>query len=545
MKNQRDYSEDNNSCRRTPETVRHRKSFSEITKSTGAVLKTHRRWLIAAFTAILIWSILLNTIVGNYTRRTELYLSSEVESLRSDVQVSIKTYEIFSRYVFEEIINKPEVLKIVAEAAVGDDMTRDRLRLQLYQYLAADYDVLTEYRFRQLHFHFSDGVSFLRFHEPESYGDKLFGVRDSVRIANQQQRYVSGFEEGRIFNGYRFVYPLRYEDRHIGTVEVSVSMDYLLSLLNQLYPKNDLYFMLKKDIVEETVFDEMQDNYRQSPFSSDYLFDIAVGAEADKYRQNFSLSESLNNQIETGSHDKIVEQGDFGFFIEDEERDVSVRFLSIKNIVGQPTGYIVSLLEDQNRDQMHFDYAKDIVMITIVLLMFLVMSFFYNRERLKLHKLSYSDALTGVYNRYMFLQQAEKEFARYRRYGSVFSIAMIDIDHFKNVNDMYGHYEGDFVLREMTAIIKNNLRKTDIFARWGGEEFILMMPETRLDGAYSVAEKLREVIACHHFGVVGKVTISLGAAIITEQDESLELLISRADAKLYEAKNGGRNRTEI
>ena len=522
----------------------HKATMREYVRNAGFVIKTHRRWIIAATVAVLLWGLLLFTIISNYERRTNLYISTELETLRSELDVSIKTYESFSKYVFEEIINKPEVLKLVAEAAVGDEQIRDLKRQELYQLLVADYSMLTEYRFRQLHFHFSDGVSFLRFHEPEKFGDRLFAVRDSIRVANQQQRYVSGFEEGRIFNGYRFVYPLRYEDRHIGTVEVSISMDYLMSMLNQLYPDNDLYFMLRRDVVEDVVFEDMQDNYRQSPFSPDYFFDKAVGAEADKYRQSFALSESLNQKIEEAARGQILKQGDFGFFIENDDIDVEVRFLSIKNIVGKQTAYIVSLREDQNFSQMRFDHIKDIILITLILFMFLMLSFFYNRERIKLQKLSYSDSLTGIYNRYMFLRQAEKEFERYKRYGSVFSITMIDIDHFKKVNDTYGHSEGDFVLREVTRIINDNLRKTDVFARWGGEEFIVMMPETRSDGAYSAAEKLRAAIACHQFGMVGRVTISLGVAMIGEQDKSLELLISRADEKLYEAKRAGRNRTE-
>ena len=522
----------------------HKATMREYVRNAGFVIKTHRRWIIAATVAVLLWGLFLFTMISNYERRTNLYISTELETLRSELDVSIKTYESFSKYVFEEIINKPEVLKLVAEAAVGDEQIRDLKRQELYQLLVADYSMLTEYRFRQLHFHFSDGVSFLRFHEPEKFGDRLFAVRDSIRVANQQQRYVSGFEEGRIFNGYRFVYPLRYEDRHIGTVEVSISMDYLMSMLNQLYPDNDLYFMLRRDVVEDLVFEDMQDNYRQSPFSPDYLFDKAVGAGTDKYRQSFALNESLNQKIEEAARGQILKQGDFGFFIENDDIDVEVRFLSIKNIVGKHTAYIVSLREDQNFSQMRFDHIKDIILITLILFMFVILSFFYNRERIKLQKLSYSDSLTGIYNRYMFLCQAEKEFERYKRYGSVFSITMIDIDHFKKVNDTYGHSEGDFVLREVTRIINDNLRKTDVFARWGGEEFIVMMPETRSDGAYSAAEKLRAAIACHQFGMVGQVTISLGVAMIGEQDKSLELLISRADEKLYEAKRAGRNRTE-
>jgi diguanylate cyclase (GGDEF)-like protein len=144
----------------------------------------------------------------------------------------------------------------------------------------------------------------------------------------------------------------------------------------------------------------------------------------------------------------------------------------------------------------------------------------------------------------MFLRYAEKEFERHKRYKSVFSIALMDIDHFKVINDTYGHNEGDEVLRIMTNAINCNLRKSDVFARWGGEEFILLMPETNLSGAKIAAEKVRELVSCQNYGIVGKVTVSVGVAV-AGNDETLEHLVARADEKLYLAKENGRNRTEI
>ncbi len=505
----------------------------------------HKRWLTVMLIAALIVGFMMYLIVSSFLRWEQLGLQSRLDRLRSEVEVALQTYENFSRYIFDHSVNNSEVLTMISEASQADLEKQAEIREQLYSLLIEDYNMITAYKFRQLHFHFADGTSFLRFHKPDLYGDPLFNVRDSVRIANQQQRYVFGFEEGRIYNGYRFVYPLNWQGRHIGSVEVSISMDSLIELLNQLYPERDLYFMLDAEIVRDAVFEEQQSNYIASPFSEKYLFDVEVGSDADSNLQNVPLSEDLLVDIKSNSEAGLVSRGDFSFYIQrDNKQDVEVQYLAIKNIVDSPVGYFISLSDDSTIAVSRMVLIRELLMLGAIFIIFALLSFFYNRERLRLHKLSYSDALTGIYNRYMFLRYAEKEFERHKRYKSVFSIALMDIDHFKVINDTYGHNEGDEVLRIMTNAIKCNLRKSDVFARWGGEEFILLMPETNLSGAKIAAEKVRELVSCQNYGIVGKVTVSVGVAV-AGNDETLEHLVARADEKLYLAKENGRNRTEI
>ncbi|MDN5315868.1 MAG: hypothetical protein PWP10_4620, partial [Clostridiales bacterium] len=221
----------------------------------------HKRWLTVMLIAALIVGFMMYLIVSSFLRWEQLGLQSRLERLRSEVEVALQTYENFSRYIFDHSVNNSEVLTMISEASQADLEKQAEIREQLYSLLIEDYNMITAYKFRQLHFHFADGTSFLRFHKPDLYGDPLFNVRDSVRIANQQQRYVFGFEEGRIYNGYRFVYPLNWQGHHIGSVEVSISMDSLIELLNQLYPERDLYFMLDAEIVRDAVFEEQQSNY--------------------------------------------------------------------------------------------------------------------------------------------------------------------------------------------------------------------------------------------------------------------------------------------
>lgn len=162
--------------------------------------------------------------------------------------------------------------------------------------------------------------------------------------------------------------------------------------------------------------------------------------------------------------------------------------------------------------------------------------------------LALSDTLTGIYNRRGFLELGRREIERTRRFRHPLSAIWIDIDYFKNINDTYGHSAGDQVLRAVAQRIKKNIRDVDILGRYGGDEFTILLPETDLFTASSVAERLRNCIS--DLSVLtedGRITItaSLGAAKVTAETAGLEALLNRADSAMYNAKQSGRNRVEV
>jgi len=163
-------------------------------------------------------------------------------------------------------------------------------------------------------------------------------------------------------------------------------------------------------------------------------------------------------------------------------------------------------------------------------------------EELKL--LATTDRLTGAFNRLKFDDIIAIETARAKRYKQPLSLLMFDIDKFKNVNDTFGHDTGDEVLKVVASLIKTNIRKMDYFFRWGGEEFILVVPETNVEGAKTFAENIRKIIQDYTFNVVKKVTISIGVSQF-KNDDTADVLIKRADEALYVAKENGRNRVEV
>lgn len=161
----------------------------------------------------------------------------------------------------------------------------------------------------------------------------------------------------------------------------------------------------------------------------------------------------------------------------------------------------------------------------------------------KLRDLSIKDPLTGIYNRAKFLSALEREELTLHRYGTDLSLIMLDIDHFKQVNDRFGHGIGDQVLTGVVECVSSSLRDTDLLARWGGEEFIILCRNTALEQAVLLAERLRSTLAKLHFAKAGQVTASFGVCQYHQQEEQSDAL-NRVDHYLYKAKEGGRNRVE-
>jgi len=168
------------------------------------------------------------------------------------------------------------------------------------------------------------------------------------------------------------------------------------------------------------------------------------------------------------------------------------------------------------------------------------------RANAQLTKLAITDPLTGVFNRRHFFDLAQQELARAQRYGHSLSAIMLDLDHFKQINDQHGHLAGDCVLQTTAKRIRDNIRDIDILGRYGGEEFSVLLPNTALSGAQEIAERVCKIIGSEDVNVNGEeilVTASLGLVSVEElANVRIELLFDQADQALYKAKQTGRNR---
>lgn len=190
--------------------------------------------------------------------------------------------------------------------------------------------------------------------------------------------------------------------------------------------------------------------------------------------------------------------------------------------------------------------------LSVVFAMFSYLSFFYlsmvTSANRKLRLMATTDSLTGLFNRRHMTYLAEKEVARFQRNGHPVAFLVLDIDHFKAINDQYGHETGDRVLEDIAGIIKDQLRIQDLIARWGGEEFLAVLPDTGLQSAQASAERVRQALLAYDWlapnGERIDITISAGVSEF-RGDDNLNSAINRADRALYRSKELGRNRVEL
>ena len=164
-------------------------------------------------------------------------------------------------------------------------------------------------------------------------------------------------------------------------------------------------------------------------------------------------------------------------------------------------------------------------------------------DKKRIEELSITDRLTGLYNRLKLDEMLSLHVSMAHRHQTPFSVIMLDIDKFKSVNDTYGHQVGDTLLQEIASVLKTNIRLEDVLGRWGGEEFLILLPNMTGEGARLLAEKLRLAIETYSFSTVGSRTSSFGVASYAESDDT-KTIVGRADEALYRAKEGGRNRVE-
>ena len=231
----------------------------------------------------IIFSIIIDTLL-NYDKksRIESVLNEKTKQINLEYGVIYKSYANLSRVIFDSKVNTKEIV----------DLFGKRDRVQLFKHLTEDYKKLQEYSVKQLHFHLPNNDSFLRMHRPKKFGDSLTKARQTVKYVNEHKKPIDGFEEGKIYNGFRFVYPMFKDSKHIGSVEVSFSADFFIKEITDGYKVYSDFF-IKEDVVNTKVFKEELSNYMKSPLTG-YLYEksfINHKTKDEKYIQEFKKLE--------------------------------------------------------------------------------------------------------------------------------------------------------------------------------------------------------------------------------------------------------------
>lgn len=479
----------------------------------------------------------------DYRMQEERYLQSQINNFSSRLNSTISVYKNFSDFIFYEISNDKNVINILKVSNDRDLETRNELRKYLIKKLENTYKSMCEHGFSGLQFHLNNGSSFLRFHDLNMNGDDLTNIRESISKVGSEHVFIEGFESGRIFNAYRFIYPIFDNDIYIASVEIILDISSIIENLTYLYPEYDFYFLVKNEILNSKMDKKYRENYIKSPVFSDYsYYSSGENFTEINYKYRKAIKENAK-KIKTSLEEKYRKKQDFSQNHLMNDREYNATFIRVNSISGDEIGYLSSVSEDHILNEIHTSFIKNLFLTTLIIILLLVKLIHLMITKKSIEESSQMDFLTQIYNRNKISEVISYEFEMAKRFGDKFCIMMLDIDNFKSINDTYGHNIGDIVLKEFSSLVAQRVRNTDSIGRWGGEEFIIILPKTNVNGALILAREINYYVAQHQFTKCSQqVTVSIGISEFSTFDSSDTQIIERADKALYYSKNNGRNR---
>jgi diguanylate cyclase (GGDEF)-like protein len=314
----------------------------------------------------------LNSI---YMEKRKLILDKRLEVFKAYFRSSITSYEKTTDVMFKEVISQDKILGLFKDAYTSSAEEQQAIRNKIYSELKSSYSRLKVMKLRQFHFHLPDNRSFLRFHKPEKFGDNLTNVRESVRLANMLRTPISGFEEGRLLNSYRFVQPLFWQGKHIGSAEASLSLFALKGDVER-HKNSFVSFMISKDIIDRKVWSSAKDNYIESDLSPDYMYEKRrLNSE---YYSNLSEDDirNINRLLYSRVSKKLKFKKEFSLSVAYGDDSYIVSFIPIKNVAGERgASYIISY--EKSNILQTFDKDHIIISVIVSLLNLLIFFFIY------------------------------------------------------------------------------------------------------------------------------------------------------------------------
>lgn len=321
-----------------------------------------KKSILSKFIFIYLFSILVIITIFYLSHKTTIKKHLEINTKENylEYKSAYDRNKQIADLIFEAEINSNEILSIFKDAYSSNEKEKNQIRKKLYKALEEKYFKLKAFNLKQLHFHLPNNDSFLRMHRPDKYGDNLSEVRETIKYVNENKKYIHGFEEGRIFNGFRFVYPLFFRNTHIGSVEISFSSLTMIKAIKKTYNKNS-HFLIKKDIVNKKVFDSEKKNYIASPYK-EFYYEKAL---LDMHKP---IIIKENSEILTK---KIYEGEPFSIFL--KKFNIVKTFIPIKNPISKE---VVAVLCICKKDSLINKKLEEMIVIFIFTLL-AISSIFY------------------------------------------------------------------------------------------------------------------------------------------------------------------------
>ena len=454
--------------------------------------------------------------------RIKIYLTQNIEKLFSEYRATKNAYEMLANFFYDEIKTDEVFLQTLSQAK------RDqKARRKLYKILKPKFAILQKY-----------SINYLAIDDP--LGNSIVNMHKKAKNKKAKKDIFSDKSTSNELL-IEFSRPLYYNHTLVGVYKSAISYNVLRLRLQQLF-KGYYAYIINEKLINNKIFGYGNYLFVQSDLHPRFYYEQS--AQSATNIKEKELIHAINLRIKNKIANTLAKSTNFAIYTKLEDHYYVVTFLSIKS--KRLIGYLISYKPDNNIAIFETAFWQNTILAHIVIIMILIFIYYVLETKSKFESMAVTDKLTGLYNRYKFYLIATQEINRAKRTGRPFAIILFDIDRFKQINDRYGHDVGDYVLRTIAKILRKNLRTYDYIFRWGGEEFIVLAPETDAKKAMQLAEKIRKLIEEHNFEAVGKVTVSLGVAQFDPTTESnIDKVIKRADNALYISKKEGRNRATL
>ena len=351
-------------------------------------MKTLRRLALVA--ALILAEVFFAYYLSLSKRKKEVFFASQrMQTQCSNYLAALLHYESSARLLVESVTKQPAALALLRDAFRASERDRGVLRDKLYQLTLPTYEQFLGAGLRQLHFHFRDGISFLRMHEPGAFGDQLFPVRPSVYLANTRNAPVQGFELGRFSSGFRYVFPLSCEGEHIGTVEASVSSRAVTQYMTTVF-RGYHQFILAREVLDRRAGAEAQAGHQPSGLSDGYVVEQSRLGPPSRGKGSFDqpLVEEINRAVRPSVGSRLEATEPFFVTAKVSSRFYEVFFLPVRNAQGENEAWVASYYGDSPQPEFQADLLRSFAAGNGVLLLVLLflLHMWRTAERLRVMK---------------------------------------------------------------------------------------------------------------------------------------------------------------
>ncbi|MGB6329901.1 MAG: PAS domain S-box protein [Halarcobacter sp.] len=300
---------------------------------------------------IILAGIIALIFVNHYKKSKEReYFNENILSLDMAYQSSINKHELLTKYIFKESINTELILSLFERGLNSKDDVRYLYKGLLYKEVYPLYLRLKKEGISQFHFHTKNNKSYIRFHKPNKYGDDLSKIRETVRLANKENKIVSGFEIGRLFSGFRNIFPINFKNEHIGSFEIGISTKMMIEAISKLDKRREYSFILNKDIVFNKLLESQKFLYQTSMINPNFVIEDKEASFLDSPRKLSHLAKEINKKLNKNRKLKeVMAKGEkYGLFVKLHDIYYDVTFIPMLSISNKVEGYLISYKKSTN-----------------------------------------------------------------------------------------------------------------------------------------------------------------------------------------------------